>query len=152
MPAIETRGEGVFLSFKQDAIEEWHERTAVEARERAFGAALGILKEPDMRGTTYVMLHSLAHLLITAVALDCGYNTSSIRERIYVGPDGCGILLYTGTSDAEGTLGGLVQAGRSIARYLRLALDLGRLCANDRVCAKRSPDSQHNDQRTLGAA
>jgi len=105
-----------------------------------------------MRGATYVMLHSLAHLLITAVALDCGYNTSSIRERIYVGPQGCGILLYTGTSDAEGTLGGLVQAGRRIPQYLRLALELGRLCANDPVCAQRSPDSPHNDQRAMGAA
>lgn len=152
MPAIETRGEGVFLSFRQDAIDAWRERPAVRAREQAFATALGVLKEPDMRGTTYVMLHSLAHLLITAVALDCGYNTSSIRERIYVGAEGCGILLYTGTSDAEGTLGGLVQAGRQIARYLRLGLELGRLCANDPVCAQRSPDSQHNDQKALGAA
>ncbi len=40
---------------------------------------------PDI---TYVMLHSLAHLLITAMALDRGYNTSSLRERIYVTPQG----------------------------------------------------------------
>mgnify|MGYP000387846255 CR=1 FL=1 len=36
-------------------------------------------------GLPYVMLHSLAHLLITAVALECGYSASSIRERIYAG-------------------------------------------------------------------
>ena len=152
MPAVETRGEGVFISFRNDAIAEWTARPEVQARERAFAEALGRLNEPGMQGVTYVMLHSLAHLLITAVALDCGYNTSAIRERIYVGPDGCGILLYTGTSDAEGTLGGLVQAGRRIGEYLRLALELGRLCANDPVCAQRSPDAQHNDQRALGAA
>jgi hypothetical protein len=153
MPAVETRGEGVFLSFRNDAIAEWRERAAVKARDaefrRAFDPANGPTVRPDV---TYVMLHSLAHLLITAVALDCGYNTSSIRERIYVGPQGCGILLYTGTSDAEGTLGGLVQAGRRIGRYLRLALELGRLCANDPVCAQRSPASPHNDQDSLGAA
>jgi hypothetical protein len=152
MPAVETRGEGVFISFRKDAIDAWCARPAVRAREQAFTKALAVLKEPGMRGATYVMLHSLAHLLITAVALDCGYNTSAIRERIYVGPDGCGILLYTGTSDAEGTLGGLVQAGKRIPQYLRLALDLGRLCANDPVCAQRSPDSHHNDQKALGAA
>jgi hypothetical protein len=152
MPAVETRGEGVFISFRKDAIDEWAARAEVRARQQAFAHSLGLLNEPGMRGATYVMLHSLAHMLITAVALDCGYNTSSIRERIYVGPQGCGILLYTGTSDAEGTLGGLVQAGRRIAEYLRLALDLGRLCANDPVCAQRSPDSQHNDQKALGAA
>ncbi len=37
----------------------------------------------------------------------CGYPASSIRERIYVDPQGgrYGILLYTGSPDAEGTLG-----------------------------------------------
>ncbi|MES2177839.1 MAG: DUF1998 domain-containing protein [Gemmatimonadota bacterium] len=153
MPAVETRGEGVFISFKKSALEEWRARPEVRARDdafkRAFDAQRGPAERPD---ATYVMLHSLAHLLITAVALDCGYNTASIRERIYVGADGCGILLYTGTSDAEGTLGGLVQSGRKIGRYLRLALDLGRLCANDPVCAQRPPDSQHDDRNSLGAA
>lgn len=153
MPAVETRGEGVFVSFKAPAVDEWRARPAVRARDdsfrRAFDPQRGQLERPNV---TYMMLHSLSHLLITAVALDCGYNTSSIRERIYVGPDGCGILLYTGTSDADGTLGGLVQAGRKINRYLKLALELGRLCANDPVCAQRSPDSPHDDQSSLGAA
>ena len=30
-----------------------------------------------------VLMHSLAHLLITAVSLECGYPSSAIRERIY---------------------------------------------------------------------
>jgi hypothetical protein len=153
MPAVETRGEGVFVSFKEAVVEEWRARPGVRARDdsfrRAFDPTRGPLERPNI---TYVMLHSLSHLLISAVALDCGYNTSSIRERIYVGPGGSGILLYTGTSDAEGTLGGLVQAGKTIGRYLKLALELGRLCANDPVCAQRSPDSPHDDHGFLGAA
>jgi len=44
------------------------------------------------------------------VALECGYPASSIRERIYAIPSvGYGVLLYTGSSDAEGTLGGLIS-------------------------------------------
>lgn len=153
MPAVETRGEGIFLSFKATAIDAWKARPSVQARDEAFRRGFDPSRGPKIRpDIAYVMLHSLAHLLITAVALDCGYNTSSMRERIYVGPDGCGILLYTGTSDAEGTLGGLVQAGRRIARYLSMALDLGRLCANDPVCAQHAPDSLHEDQHSLGAA
>jgi len=31
---------------------------------------------------------------------------------------GYGILIYTGTSDAEGTLGGLIEAGKQVARHL----------------------------------
>jgi hypothetical protein len=63
--------------------------------------------------------HSLSHLLITAASLACGYSASSIRERIYVTPAGSGILLYTGTPDAEGTLGGLVEIGRNLGEHLR---------------------------------
>jgi hypothetical protein len=153
MPAIENRGEGVFISFHRDAINEWRQRRAVRERGDAFRRAhdpsSGLVTPPEV---TYIMLHSLAHLLITAVSLDCGYNTSSIRERIYVGPQGAGLLLYTGTSDADGTLGGLVQTGQKLARYLRMALELGRLCAHDPVCAQRRPDSPHEDQPVLGAA
>ena len=50
-------------------------------------------------------------------AIECGYSTASIRERIYArGPEEeggpmAGILLYTAASDSEGTLGGLVALG-----------------------------------------
>ena len=86
-----------------------------------------------------MMLHSFSHLLITAVALECGYPASSIRERIYALPGiGYGVLLYTGTSDAEGTLGGLIQVGRRIHEHVRNALELGELCSNDPVSCPAS--------------
>src|ERR1019366_5516771 len=90
----------------------------------------------------YILLHSFSHLLITAVALECGYPASSIMERVYAIPQvGFGVLLYTASSDAEGTLGGLVQAGGRIARFVRSALDLGGLCSNDPVCGQHSPEN-----------
>ena len=77
-------------------------------------------------GLAYYMMHSFSHLLLTAVALKCGYPASSIRERIYAIPEiGYGVLLYTGSSDAEGTLGGLVQVGRQIHEMVRSALRVG---------------------------
>jgi hypothetical protein len=79
----------------------------------------------------YLLLHSFSHLLITAVALECGYPASSILKRVYAVPQaGYGVLLYTASSDAEGTLGGLVQAGRRIAGFVRSALEMGGLCSN----------------------
>jgi len=90
-------------------------------------------------GLPYFLLHSLSHLLLTSVALECGYPASSIRERVYALEAGYGILLYTGTPDAEGTLGGLVEAGRQIARHLQAALELGRLCSNDPVLRSARP-------------
>ena len=99
------------------------------------------------------MLHSFAHLLITTIALECGYPASSIRERIYSFPDiGYGILLYTGSSDAEGTLGGLIEVGRRISDTIRNALDLGALCSNDPVCSQHLPESPHERSFLLGAA
>ena len=91
-------------------------------------------------------------MLLTAVSLECGYPASSIRERVYALESGYGILLYTGSPDAEGTLGGLVEAADRIGEYLRQALDLGRLCANDPVCAHHQPDNQEEERLLLGAA
>jgi hypothetical protein len=79
-----------------------------------------------------------------------GDAAASIRERIYVRDGAYGLLLYTGTPDAEGTLGGLVQVGRRIARHLDAALELGRLCSNDPVCASHPPDGR--DERALHGA
>ena len=100
----------------------------------------------------YVMLHSLSHLLITAVALECGYSASSIRERVYAGDGGYGILLYTGGAGSEGTLGGLVEVGRSIEQHLGRALEMGRLCSNDPVCAQHDPANLFEERFLHGAA
>jgi hypothetical protein len=98
------------------------------------------------------MLHSLSHLLITAVSLECGYAASAIRERIYTGESGYGILLYTGTSGSEGTLGGLVQVGKRIEYHLMNALEIGKLCSNDPVCAQHQPNNKQEDRFLHGAA
>jgi len=93
----------------------------------------------------------LSHLLLTAISLECGYPASSLRERVYAAPGCYGILIYTGSSDAEGTLGGLVEAGRRIGDHMRRALDMGALCSNDPVCAFHRPD-EPGHQPLLGAA
>ena len=43
------------------------------------------------------------------------------------------MLLYTGTPGSEGTPGGLVPVGRRIEHFLKIALELGRLCSNDPI-------------------
>jgi hypothetical protein len=92
-------------------------------------------------------------MLITAISLECGYPASSIRERIYTFDDvGYGILLYTGSPDSEGTLGGLVQEGRRIHEHLRHALTQAELCSNDPVCSQHQPDNPHERRFLHGAA
>lgn len=159
LPAIENRGEGVFIAFDAAAIEAWQERAPVKERWDTLRAGHDRWrrrnKKPQHKlpGLPYILLHSLSHLLLTTVALDCGYATTAIRERIYAIPNvGYGILLYTATSDAEGTLGGLVEVGRHIEQHLRVALERGRFCSHDPVCSDHSPDKGQEERYLHGAA
>jgi hypothetical protein len=159
LPAIENRGEGIFLSFRKEAIESWLARPEVIDRGRLLILGFDAWRA-ERPGTTrqffglpYVLLHSVSHLLLTALSLECGYPASALRERVYaLDGVGYGILIYTGSSDAEGTLGGLVEAGRDIARHLRRALELAELCSNDPVCAQHEPQSEHERRFLQGAA
>lgn len=160
LPAVENRGEGIFLALDPQRMKNWIDR--VKQRAKAFHEGIQrALRRNDNPipiyhieriYLPYLMLHSLSHLLLTAIALECGYAAASIRERIYVRDGAYGILLYTGTPDAEGTLGGLVQVGRRMSRHLETALELGRLCSNDPVCAQHRPNQRHEDRHTHGAA
>jgi hypothetical protein len=158
LPAVENRGEGTFLSFKKSAIDAWLSKPAVkEHGKQLLRGFISWLDEHqgsqrNFPGLPYIMLHSLSHLLITAVSLECGYPSSSIRERIYAANNGYGILLFTGSPDAEGTLGGLVEAARQVDRHVRAALDYGKLCSNDPVCAQHDPENQNERRFLLGAA
>ena len=158
LPAVENRGEGVFIQFRTQAIEAWLQKPAVEQRGLRLDAGFECWKSDHERsgrqfpGLPYILLHSLSHLLITAVSLECGYPASSVRERIYAGEYGYGILLCTGSPDAEGTMGGLVETGRQIARHLKNAIDLGRLCSYDPVCAQHPPEDEHECRFLHGAA
>ena len=159
VPAVENKGEGIFLQFRDQAIDRWLARDAVQQRVRQLVLGFNSWKAEHSGSSrkfphpAYILLHSFSHLLITAVALECGYPASSIRERIYALPGtGYGVLLYTGSSDAEGTLGGLIEVGRRIAASIRGALEMGKLCSNDPVCAQHVPDSPHERRFLQGAA
>jgi hypothetical protein len=159
LPAVENKGEGIFLQFCKEDVEGWWNRPEVQARGRQLVAGFDCWKaerpgsDRDFPGLPYLMLHSFAHLLISAVALECGYPASSIRERIYALPNiGYGVLLYTGTSDAEGTLGGLIEVGRRIHEHVGTALEMGELCSNDPVCAQHQPESGHERRFLHGAS
>jgi hypothetical protein len=159
LPAFENKGEGIFLQFREKAISDWLQRLEVQARSTKLGTGFAEWRKEhqgtarEFPGAAYLMLHSFSHLLITALSLSCGYPASSIRERVYAVPNvGYGVLLYTGTSDAEGTLGGLVQVGRRIHETIKAALELGMLCSNDPVCAQHDPASRHERRFLHGAA
>jgi hypothetical protein len=162
LPACENKGEGLFLEFDPATIKAWAASGAVVSRVAQFSKAFendwlksrGLDSEQfPFPGAPYILLHSLSHLLITEMALECGYGASSIRERIYANPEiGYGILLLTSTSGSEGTLGGLVDAGKRIVPYLERAFERGQLCSNDPFCSEHDPNHPFDIRPTHGAA
>ena len=163
LPAVENRGEGVFISFDAAAISNWFDRDKVQDRLATLSAGFAAWSKSHPNssrafpGAAYYMLHTFSHLLMTAISLDCGYPASSLRERIYALPGvpgqspKYGVLIFTASSDAEGTLGGLVEAARKIREFVRKALELASLCSNDPICANHEP-GQHDHAPLLGSA
>ncbi len=149
IPASETRGEGIFFQFDETVIAKWvkeHPDYAQEFNRAHFNwkASKGI---PDADkgspGIRYVMLHSFAHALIRQLAVECGYTSASIAERIYSqnpwdGDPMAGVLIYTSAPDSEGTLGGLCSLGTpdKLGRHIRRALEKVSLCSSDPLCSE----------------
>lgn len=145
LPAIEVSGEGIFLEFKRTALKSWlanNEDTIrnfsslqLETSERdGLPSRMGFNANP-----VFVMVHTFAHLLINQLSFDCGYSSTSLRERIYCGPLNdlyAGILIYTADSDAEGSMGGLVEMGSpdAISEVIYRAVSRSEWCSGDPVC------------------
>ena len=145
LPAIEVSGEGIFFEFSQEALEEWIKRPAVKDRISTLNSSfLGSWFGRDIDGSLhpeFVMIHTFAHLMINQLSYECGYGSSSIRERIYCERVGNkhrmrGVLIYTASGDSEGSMGGLVRQGKP-GRLEDTVLDALRnatWCASDPVC------------------
>ena len=156
-PAVENRGEGLFLRLRSAAVDDWLRRSAVKRRLDALAQgharwAQDRKSARDFPGGPYVLLHTLAHLLIQSLAMHCGYPASSLRERVYAEEGSYGLLIYTGSPDAEGTLGGLVQQARHLEDRVIEALQAGELCSNDPTCAEHAPGASMEARWLHGAA
>ena len=145
LPAIEVYGEGIFFEFNDEALSSWASNPAIINRINDLNRALHASKfGQNMQGSLrpeYVLIHTFAHLLINQLSFDCGYGSSSIRERVYCEKTSNnlkmnGVLLYTASGDSEGSLGGLVRQGKSgkIEDTILNALNNALWCTSDPVC------------------
>jgi Domain of unknown function (DUF1998) len=161
VPAAETRGEGIFVHLREDAIEAWAARVEGHPHLAALRAAYRRFRSNRGRdgsgwpGARYWLLHTLSHMLIRQVSLDCGYSSASLTERIYTGtPErpAAGLLIYTAAPDSEGTLGGLVAQGEPdrLERLLAHAFEAAHWCSSDPLCSERQPADP--DEFVNGAA
>jgi len=144
LPAIEIRGEGVYFELNADAVKKWASRDSVIKRHkvmvknwtRRFDEESDEHKPPV---SGFVLAHTFSHLLINELALECGYSSASLRERIYVGPPEdpyFGVLIFTAMPGADGTLGGLASQAspENFSRAVRKTLDSAQWCSSDPLC------------------
>lgn len=149
--AIQTIGEGIFLELDAKELSDWAERCEVmqrfEMMQRNFDIARQRRnREPKQLNPKYVALHTLSHLLMLSISQICGYSTASLRERIYcekyleeggeLFEDMHGLLIYTASQSGDGSLGGLVRAGKPgrFEDVLEDALREALWCSDDPVC------------------
>jgi len=146
LPGYNIYGEGIFIEFDKEGLERWetenadlrkHFQLMISRYEQ--GVHNGIIPEKEI-SPRFVMLHTLAHLMISEMIFECGYSTSALRERLYIskntGKEMNGLLIYTASGDSEGTMGGLVRLGQcgNLIPILNKALDKSQWCSSDPVC------------------
>lgn len=149
-PATEFFGEGIFLTFK----DMWHDdnragpiwKAWLDAYNNPSSAYSGGLfrdkngSHRDELHPLFIFWHTIAHALLRVLAVDSGYASASIRERVYCDPHNKhsrgGIILYT-VQPGEGTMGGLISLVDRFEGLLQRALTMVQTCPNDPLCRDR---------------
>jgi hypothetical protein len=150
LPAIEVRGEGIFIQFNISELKNWESKRSVQEHcsplDEQWKAEWKIRfkeKEPPFNvSPRRLMIHTFSHILIRQLTLECGYSSSSLRERLYVSEpnadhDGmAGLLIYTAAPDSDGTLGGLQRqsAPELFISTVVNAIQSSRWCSSDPLC------------------
>lgn len=164
-PAAEIRGEGIFMRFRTQTINDWikanpglNNRAAIlEASSAAMAQKRGYTRDYQVT-PRLLLVHSFAHALIRQISIECGYSASALRERLYVAePDDTnpamnGVLIYTGSPDSEGSLGGLVRLAdpELLTPIILSTLRSAGWCGSDPVCLETDP--RQSGERISGAA
>lgn len=139
LPAVDMHGEGIFIRLNEEKVQEWEKKN-----EQVYRPMMGRVKENHFHcenaSARYVLLHTISHLLIRSLERMCGYQASALKERIYStytdGVEMAGILIYTASSDSEGSLGGLVAqaAPEHMEENLDALLNEAEWCSGDPLC------------------
>ncbi|WP_434295694.1 DrmB family protein [Clostridium botulinum] len=147
-PAYEVRGEGIFIELNTKLIDKWEENDQVKDRAEKLNCRYNKGKNEELKREItpkFILLHTFAHALIKELSSQCGYSSTSLRERIYCDLPKedvkmSGILIYTASGDSEGSLGGLVKQGNPeiLSRIIINVINRVKWCSSDPVCINSS--------------
>lgn len=155
LPAIKNYGEGIFVELNEDAVRHWLAENAGWLEERLDQEFVGRMgNEPNLQpplrsndrstqwAARYLLVHTLAHIMINQMVFECGYSSAALKERIFVSSDPeapmAAFLIYTAAGDSEGSLGGVVRIGRPelFEPMVCRALSRASWCSADPVCSE----------------
>jgi hypothetical protein len=155
LPASVEYGEGIFIKFDQNKITSWININKEQIKLRVKDILIRLQQNYRFQSefgfnndltewVTFLLLHSISHILIKELVHECGYGSAALRERIYVSCSNntqtpmSGIFIYTASGDLEGGLGGLVEMGDPIRieKVIQKALLRASWCSSDPVCSE----------------
>jgi hypothetical protein len=156
LPATEINGEGIFIELNRELVIKWMDNPKVKERSNRYMQSYKAYCEGKgwenfkVRNAEYVLLHTLSHILIKEMAIQSGYSSAALHERIYSSENMCGLLIYTGAADKEGSLGGLVELGgmNKLIPLFKGAFENALTCTTDPECFMKNPTTD----RLNGAA
>lgn len=159
LPAVTVYGEGLFMNFNSESLSRWAKQDCVQKRISIMNKAFhknSLWKDAGDLRPEFVMIHTFAHIMINQLSFECGYGTSSLRERIYCEKTDnkyrmSGVLIYTASGDSEGTLGGLAAQGKKgiLDDVVTAAIENARWCSSDPICIESQ--GQGTDSCNLAA-
>ncbi len=146
LPALALHGEGVFFTLDEALLAQWERQEALQSRAEILSRRFHTGPKRRFAHTVdvaprFLLLHTLAHLLIRHVETEAGYPAAALQERIYCAADPkpmAGILIYVAVPDEVGSLGGLASLAEP-QRFLRCLLavfEAAAWCSLDPVCAE----------------
>ncbi len=132
LPVMEVFGEGIFIELNKDLLSSYLSSDFIKRQMEKYYPSI----EKDDVLIKKIFFHTFSHLFMRAISTEAGYALASLRERIYDGKDQFGILIYTSTSDSEGTLGGLSRLAKTerMESIIKNTLTYSMICSNDPLC------------------
>jgi len=144
LPATKIQGEGIFINFNENSLSLWEKEDSIVSRiamlnDRANATNLfNQVKIPIIPRT--ILIHTFTHIIIKELVYECGYSASALNERLYISDDNekpmGGVLIYTGQTGSDGTLGGLSRMSekQKITDTINRAIEKSIWCASDPIC------------------
>ena len=141
LPASVIYGEGIFLNFNIDAIQEWQKNNNkfIQSRDGLLlDRSVKSLQDKDPKNTIYSMIHSFSHMLMKQLAFESGFSVTELTEKIYLFEEEqkIGLLIHTSSGDSQCSMGGLCDLTEEskLEGIIKRALIQNVSCSNDPIC------------------